>query len=476
MAQRSAPKAYRFPKEVVPSGSLAVPPWTHSWWLAAWVTWDGVSVVVTAQAGTDPVPVVTVSRTVLGDGILVRSGIRIAIRVCNSNGFETTTENVVSAVNGAATAGNIVSASTVSNVTFKLPVAETFLADGVDGTYASIWQSVPGRPTMVPQRTFYQASTSGGAVDMRTITPRPWEGRITSGVEGSPIAIAVANRSIMLYTGTATYRLQSVGNGQLFPVAASRSHGAVNEKACCGLGSVAYALGAECWTLTTEGQFADLAQGRFVGLLQTIRPDRQSLGIMASHPYRQQVWAAVSKDGSAYAQRILVWDKLASRSGEMLVWEPAMLDANEGITAMRELAYVGGTPVMLIGTSKGRIFFWPHLEARDWRASGSTDYIAYHRSHWGQEISDRPSQIQGVEVHCGANCNGNVTFKYRAKRSAEDVPTQTSKVISRTDGLESVGAAMLGKVDCRLIELEFYSPASDTGQWEIHDVSVKMAT
>jgi hypothetical protein len=328
---------------------------------------------------------------------------------------------------------------------------------------------------MVPQRITYQATTSGGATDMRTITPRPWEGRITSGVEGSPVALTVAGGSIVLYTGTATYRLRSGGNGQLFPVAASRSHGAAGEKAACGMGSVAYALGAECWTLTTEGQFEDLAQGRFRNLLKEVNPSKQYLGVMASHPYRNQVWAAVSKDNSAYAQRIIVWDKQASHAGEVLVWEPAILDADEGITAMRELAYIGGSPVMLIGTSKGRIFFYPHNEARDWQVAGNSDYTTYHRSHWGQEVSDRPGQIQGVEIQCGANCQGNVTLRYRAKRSAGDNPTQTSKPISRSDGLESVGAGMLGKVDCRLIELEFYSSAENTGQWEIHDVSVKIA-
>ncbi len=55
MAHRRAPKAYRLPKVAVPSGSVAVPPCTHSWWLRAAVIWAWVRLTVVAAAMVCPV-------------------------------------------------------------------------------------------------------------------------------------------------------------------------------------------------------------------------------------------------------------------------------------------------------------------------------------------------------------------------------------------------------------------------------------
>src|SRR5664280_434067 len=55
MAQRRATKAYLVPNVAAPSGSVAVPPCTHSWWFIAAVTWAWVRVTVVAAAMDWPV-------------------------------------------------------------------------------------------------------------------------------------------------------------------------------------------------------------------------------------------------------------------------------------------------------------------------------------------------------------------------------------------------------------------------------------
>ena len=58
---------------------MEVPPWTQSCRLDAWVTWDGVSVVVTAPAMEDPVGLPLVSS----------SGVEACVEKDGSTGLDT---------------------------------------------------------------------------------------------------------------------------------------------------------------------------------------------------------------------------------------------------------------------------------------------------------------------------------------------------------------------------------------------------
>ncbi len=343
---------------------------------------------------------------------------------------------------------------------------QVYATRGTPGVGASapdlIMYSIPGFPTMVPQEALYTVARSHGGNDSYTFFPRPYVADIPGAIAGPINAMAYGAGKVAIFTRNKTYGLETGGDGQLYAVPVDLSRGCIDHRACVGIPSGIHALGHLTW-MRIGTDMEDLAFERFRTTLDLI-PDAQIVkSRMAYYGYEHQVWCAVVQAGETVAQRILIWDE--SVNG-LIVFEPVNLGATEGITCMMELNYRGTAPTMLLGTGLGRILQYPS-GYRD----TTTDYACDYRSYVGQERILLDQEVLDLEVHCGANCDSNVTIGFRPMRTSSETITQKTHVLSKDNQVEPIKADF-HPVKGKLFQLEVTSTASNTGGWEIHDVAV----
>jgi len=443
-----------------------------------------ISVEVTARdpVDEDPVPVITVTNmsTSTGRG-LIKISIEVNAGVLPED--QTTAADVVAALNSVENAAELfIDAAIVSGQSgtglVTAAIEEDYLEGGVDAAADIIYYSIPFRPTMVPQPVEYQWTNDAAAVELKTVEPKPWRGQIVSGLDGRCVEMANAGGTVCAFTSTATYRLRSAANGQLYPTLVHGGVGCVGHGAACNAGSEVHAIGYRTWSVITATTWDCISDGRFKSTLQEIPVTEQEHTRMATYAYANQVWAAVVKADETEARRILVWDRDLA-GGSLLMFEPAMFDTDndEGITWMCELARSGAEPKMLLATSRGRIFQYPAAVARDSQTvdaeTAYSEYAATWTGIFGSERSGYSQKLMAIELHCGANCSGYLNWALATKRTADDSPTARTGTVQADNGVVTMEGTIT-RTDGRLYELTLSSAAVNSGQWVVEDVTFKI--
>lgn len=332
--------------------------------------------------------------------------------------------------------------------------------------------SLPEYPTMVPQEETYSI---GG--DSKTFVPRPWEGVYRAGVEGGMTAMAYGGGIVALFGSTQAWALTATPDQRLYPVLQHASKGAVGDGAVVGTPFGVFAIGYRSLLLMSRQGVVDLAENRFETTMAEIPAAYQSIASMGYYGWRNQVWAAVAQSGETLAQRILVWDLSAADEGDpgaLTIFEPAGLDADEGITCMCELAYDGASPTMLVGTSKGRILQYPTGSADVNTSSQSVNYAATWKGWFGQERVGHDQKVEALDIHCGANVASNVTLSLGAYRSGTETVTAGTYTLGKSSHREEVGIGNLDYTTGNLFSVQFASTDSVSEQWSIDDLSLRI--
>lgn len=316
-----------------------------------------------------------------------------------------------------------------------------------------VMYSIPNYPTSVPQDHTY---TQGG--DSKTVEPDPWRGE--SYIPFSPTEMLYAGGRVIAFTPTEAWALASYSDGRIFTKRVHASAGCAGQGAACVAGNEIHAMGYNKWTVIGDGAY-ELSHRRFRATLDDIGAANYGAVRMAYYSYEDQVWAAAG-------DTIYIWDRRAGAlsgglpTGALVVFEPANISGT--ITAMCELSYPGQLPVMLVanGTS---IYKYP---------SGTTDsgsgFVAQWRGYFGQERINRDQKVESMRVFAGANCDGNVTLKWRAMRTADETRDQYTKVLSKDNNWEGC-MVQLNEWNSNLYQVEFYSAASVTAQWTIRGIA-----
>lgn len=361
------------------------------------------------------------------------------------------------------------------------PGAQIGCFDGLQAVYGLVWDygvvstnpsltkavrpgklmfSLPGQPTMVPQEYQYDI----GLQDSYTFPPRPWRGEFVGGVLGRMTAMATGGGLTAVFCTNSTSQLLRSGDGRVRPRVIHPSKGVQGDGAACGTVRGVHGVGPRTWLRLSAGSVAqDIAEKRFAATLEDIPIAQGAKIVTAYYGYRDQVWAAVPKAGATVAQRILVWDE---GTASLVIFEPACLDTDEGITAMVEYAVAGAEPVMLVGTSAGRILKYP-----DGTTDAGTGYAAQWRGYWGSENIHRHQTVEMLEVHTGGYCASNVTWTYKPLRTASGDGTARTGVFQAHDNNRMVSLkTTLDKIEGRVFQLQFSSEATSTDPWEIRQV------
>ena len=329
--------------------------------------------------------------------------------------------------------------------------------------------SKPDFPCMIPRSVAYSASNNQGCTDIRTVEPRPWEGRIVAPCPGGVVEIVSVGGVVGVYGPTNAWQLRVAGNGQLAIIKWIDGIGCVAHGAACATGNALNALGYRSWTVMSLAGWQDIAQDRWRTTLAEVPAAYQSLGRMACYAWGGQVWASVAKSGETYARRILVLDTVTSTPGELTIFEPACLASDESITWMTQLSHPGEDPSMLVATSKGRILQYPSGSVDD-----DTDFAAYWTGVFGTERGHYSQRLEKMEIHAGACCTGKVAWTVKAKRTGGDEPDGETGVLDRDEGICTIG--FQPKVDGRFFEVELRSEpegdVDDAATWEIDDIGM----
>jgi len=334
----------------------------------------------------------------------------------------------------------------------------------VDSYSGKIYFSIPNYPTMVPKRETYSGTM---------IEPHPYIGESNIGCSGPLTGIVYGGGATVLFTPTETWLIESAG-GPLYARRRDEYRGCVTQGACTATPWAVYAMGYRCWLEVSGGALNDIAEGRFRTTLEEIPVAKQSLTRMAYYSHKDQVWAAVVKTGASVAQRILVWDRQSgtpSRTGgpmgALTVYEPANL-GSAGITAMCELRIPDEEPVMLIGTSDGRILKFPSGSQDD-----STGYATSWRGYFATEGAGQEQVLDGIDIHAGDNVANNVTLGVRAHRTGSDSPAQKPQVLAFSNQIIPNSSIAFDRQDARFWQVQFTSTSAVTTAWEIPSMTFK---
>jgi len=347
----------------------------------------------------------------------------------------------------------------------------------VASNYGKVYFSIPGFPAMVPRRETYGTNT--------VIEPRPWVGESPIGCKGPVTAIVHGGGVTALFSPTETWLMGAMGDGKLYGRQRDGHRGCVGNGAAVGTPWAVHAMGSRAWMKVSGDGLEDIAENRFRTTLEEIPVAQQSKTRMAYYSHLDQVWASVVKTGATVAQRILVWDRQAgttNRNGEpmgaLTVYEPANLAVDEGITSMCEYRTGTSEPVMLIGTSAGRILSYPCTtsghEYQDYNANKTwSSYGAQWRGYYGAEQIGSPQHLEGMDIHCGSNVAGNVTCKVAAKRTGQDSPTAKSHPLLVDNQIIPNDSIVFDRQDARLWQVEFVSADSVDDGWDIPGLTFK---
>lgn len=316
-----------------------------------------------------------------------------------------------------------------------------------------IMYSIPNYPTSVPQNYTYVVNG-----DSKTVEPDPWQG--VSYIPFSPTEMLYAGGRVIAFTPTETWALASYSDGRIFAKRISDSTGCAAAGAACVAGNAIHAMGYNKWSIIGDG-ITELSHRRFRATLDDIGASSYGGVRMAYYSYEDQVWAAAGTT-------IYVWDRRAGvlggdgrPAGALVTFTPAGIGT---ITAMCELSYSGQLPVMLVAAGT-TIYEYP---------SGTSDagggFVAQWRGYFGQERINRDQKVERMNVLCGSNCDGNVTLKWRAMRTADETRDQYIKVLAKDNNWEGC-MVQLGEWNANLYQVEFYSAAAVTAQWTIRGIS-----
>ena len=336
-----------------------------------------------------------------------------------------------------------------------------------DGTLNEdkVMYSLPRFPTMVPQRHTY---TQGG--DSKTVEPIPWTGEFIGGMDGGAIAMAHGGGVSVACGNSATYLIDTASDGQLFPSLLHAGVGAASESAIASTRHGVHVVGYGVWFIISSAGSVDIAENRFATTLLETPVAQRAKTVVANYSHRNQVWAAVVKSGASLAKRILVWDRSAGPGGALTVFDPAGL-GSEGITAMAELSMLGAEPVMLIGTSGGRVLKYP-----SGTTDGGTSFAAEWRGYLGMERIAFDQHLETISLHCGSNVADNVKVELIATRTALEKDTDGSALpvrshtLHKDDRVEKLGVTFDPSLHGNIIQVRIHSESSVTTQWTINDL------
>jgi len=321
--------------------------------------------------------------------------------------------------------------------------------------------SLSGFPTMVPQRVTY---TQGG--DSQSFMPRPWEGVCNAAIEGPMTCMAATGPRAFLFTPTATYMFIRASDGRPFPVPVHAGKGTASALGAVGTPHGVFALGYRSLLRLREGGARDIAEGQWQTLLEDIPAAYTNVVAAGYYSYRNEVWFAVVKSGGTVAKRILV---LSIDDGRLSVYEPAGLATAEGITCLRELAYTGAEPTMLLGTNTGRILQYPSTTARDEKLDGTYgDYACQWRGYVGQEGSIRERRLLRMLVRSESNVTGRIRIGFRTMRTSDETVTQREYTLTKDKALERIAVDPV-VVQGHFWQIDITSGAANTGQWKLRE-------
>ena len=414
-----------------------------------------------------PTPIIT---TATDTAALNRGGILITVDFNPTTSYETTTDLIVSAINADATASLWVLASSDGDGIWVDELGAAFLAGGVDALGASLCYSKFGRPTMVPQLATYQASTDGGYVDIRTITPRGGHHVIPSPIAGGAVAMCAAGGTAVVYGSSSTWVMRSTPDGHLYAVQRHGGLGCTGPLATAAFGFEVHAMANRAWTVTTAMGFQDISAFSWSTTLAEIPVTHQDEAVMAGYLWADQIWCAVASTAAGLARRILVLDK--SAGSDMMIFEPAsgLWATGEAIAAMCEMAYRTAEPTMLIGTNKGRILYYPATTAGD----VGKDYPANWRGVYGTERGQFGQRLERLEIQAGDNCRGRLKWTAYPKRASSDSPEGETGFVEADNAINTIGLS--NKPDARFWEIDLSSEAqADTETataWEVEDMTL----
>jgi hypothetical protein len=141
-----------------------------------------------------------------------------------------------------------------------------------------------------------------------------------------------------------------------------------------------------------------------------------------------------------------------------------MGDDDEGITCMCEMVTPKAVPVMLLGTTKGRILKYP---------SGTTDdgeaFAARYRGYWGQERVMFNQRIGAIQLHGNAGVTNNVTLATRCLlTSTSATAVRYAQRLVLNDGWQTLKATF-DRLDGRIFQIDLCSDQS-AGAWSIRDM------
>jgi len=402
--------------------------------------------------GTAGSEVVTVSGTAIS--VKLEAGVSTATQVATAVQSSTDASALVTVANATGNDGTGTIAGAMSAKS---------LAGGAGGGGSIIPSridfSIPNQPAMVPHEEAY---TLGG--DAKRFVPKPWVGRIHSGLAGELTGLAAGGGVICAFTPTSVYALTDIGDGRLWPSLITASSGCVASTACIGTPHGVFAVGYNTISRIGRSGFDDLTADRLTATLEDIPAAQQTDAIAGYYGYAGQVWFAVTKSGATVAKRILVLD---AKADDWVIFEPACL-GTAGITAMVELAIPNAAPTMLVATSNGRVLQYPSGTDDD-----DTDFEAQWRGYFGQERCQYDQRLEAVAVRCGESVAGNVTVGLRSMRTGGETVTQTTTVLGQSNAIDPASAE-LSPIDGNLFQIEFYSGDEIAAQWDIKGLSLRI--
>ena len=181
-----------------------------------------------------------------------------------------------------------------------------------------------------------------------------------------------------------------------------------------------------------------------------------------------QVLAAFNKSGDATALATGALKAGNDGTGTVPAMNSSALTggtADEGITAMCELATPDADPVMLVATDAGRVLKYP---------SGNDDAGVHYAGHWrgyaGQRRLQATQYLHQAAVSPTSNVADNVRMGHRALRMGDETGRRQYTAILHKDGLLTPQAEQLGPRHGRLFQIELFTPHSVTSRWTVSDL------
>ena len=343
-----------------------------------------------------------------------------------------------------------------------IPVGDSLTPDD------AIMFSIPNFPTMVPQFKLYTATSPDTGVTRFTFSPLPWVGQIVAGMNGPAVAACFGGGVGALFTQNSTYVIRHDSVGRPRPTLRIPTIGCIGPNACAASPHGIYFVGSDTFGLLGPGGWRNLSGNRFESEIRTLIAAAGSNLVVEYYSYKDQVWIGGG-------DTILVWDRRAGGAdsegrsiGELTKFQ---IQGQVGdVTAMVELAFGANKPVMLVGTSGGKIYRYPTSNAFD----PGADFVAEWEGHFGQERLDRQQRLDRCGIYTGLNCAGIVTLSVAGHMNPADANTGNDKAIVKDLGFEPFQAVMDENLNGRSFSFKLASAAKgqtgDAKTWTVDGI------